>query len=98
MQLVPITTASRRGLSKIVSQSSETQVALTRHGQVIAAICSANQVDLNTKLVRESAAVVDAAADLVSSRSNRFSLNETCARPGLGVDRVHARAAKIQTR
>ena len=99
MQRVPMTTASRLGLSKIASQSAETQVALTRHGQVVAVVNSAEQVDRNARLMRESAAaVIDAAADLVSSRGNRLSLEETCARLGISVDRVRTRAAEIQTR
>ena len=95
LQRVPMASASRLGVSKVASQSANGRIALTSHGRVVAVVDSAERLDEDIRLMRESAAaVLDAAADLVSSLGKRLSLDETCARLGIDPDRVRARAAE----
>ena len=89
--------ASRLGVSKIASQSASGRIALTNHGRVVAVVDSAERLDEDVRLMRESAAaVLDAAANLVSTQGKRLSLDETCTRLGIDPDRVRARAAETR--
>jgi len=98
MRRLPIAAASRLGVSKLAAQSMDAPLALTRHGNVVAVVGSAARIDEDARLMRESAtAVIDAAADLVSSRGQKLSLNDVCARLNIDVDRVRTRAAELQS-
>ena len=97
MTRVPITTASRRGVSRLAADSEKNRVALTSHGRVVAVVDSAERLDADARLIREStAAVLDAAADLSSGRGKTFTLAETCQKLGIDPERVHARAEELR--
>ena len=91
---MPVTIASRKGVSGLVSEAAEQRVVLTSHGRPVAVVDSAERLDESARRMREAAlAVLDAAADLVASRSATFSLDEVCAKLGVDADRVRSRAA-----
>lgn len=97
MTRVPITTASRRGISRLATDSEKNRVALTSHGRVVAVVDSAERLDADARLIREStAAVLDAAADLASGRGKVFTLAETCQKLGIDPERVRARADELR--
>lgn len=86
---MPISTASRKGVSGVVGLAEDQTVVLTNHGRAVAKVDSPGQVEESVRLLREaSLAVIDAAGDLVEQRANRFSLDEVCARLGLDAQRV----------
>lgn len=92
---MPIAVASRKGLSAVVDSAEDQRVVLTRHGRPAAVVDSAERIDEDLRKVREAAAsVLDAAADLVSKRSKRFSLDEACSRLGIDAGEVRARAGQ----
>lgn len=92
---MPVSTASRKGLSGVVGYAEDQRVVLTNHGRPVAIVDSAERLDQEVRKVREaSLAVLDAAADLVSGRSKKFSLDDTCARLGLDPDRIRRLAAQ----
>ncbi|MER7558022.1 hypothetical protein ABTZ46_13840 [Nocardioides sp. NPDC126508] len=91
---VPMTAASRMGVSALAAKSAEGRIVLTSHGRAVAVIGSAEHLDDDLRALREATArVLDAAADIVSSRGELLSLEETCERLGVDVDRVRERAA-----
>lgn len=92
-----MTTASRRGVSRLATDSEKNRVALTSHGRIVAVVDSAERLDADARLIRESAAaVLDAASDLTASRGNRFTLDETCLKLGIDPDRVRTRANELR--
>lgn len=94
---VPITIASRLGVSRLATDSEKGRVALTSHGRVVAVVDSAERLDADARLIRESAAaVIDAASDLVASRGRRFTLAETCGKLGIDPERVRTRAEELR--
>lgn len=90
-----MTTASRMGISALAAKSADGKVMLTSHGRPVAVLGSAEHLDEDARLMRESAAaVLDAAADLASANGTLLSLAETCDRLGVDVDQVRRRAAE----
>ena len=86
---MPVAIASRKGLSSVVHEAEEHRVVLTSHGRPVAVVDSAERLDESARRVRDAQlAVLDAAADLVSHRSSKFSLAEAGERLGVDVDRV----------
>lgn len=86
---MPVATASRKGVSSVVHEAEQHRVVLTSHGRPVAVVDSAERLDESARRVREAQlAVLDAAANLVSGRSAKFSLAETCEHLGLDVERV----------
>lgn len=92
---MPVATASRKGISGVVTAADEQRVVLTSHGRPVAVVDSAERLDESARLIREaSLAVLDAAADLVSARGKKFSLDEVCTRVGVDAGRVRELAAE----
>ncbi|PXX68779.1 hypothetical protein DFR70_102465 [Nocardia tenerifensis] len=92
---VPITTASRKGVSGLVAASEEQRVILTSHGRAVAVVDSADRIDEDLRKIREAKlAILDAAADLASNRTRTFDLAEVCVRLGVDEARVRAIAAE----
>ena len=90
---MPVSTASRKGVSGVVAAADDQRIILTSHGRPVAVVDSAERLDADVRRIREaSLAVLDAAADLVSKRSEKFSLDHACARLGLDADRIRALA------
>lgn len=92
---VPITTASRKGVSGLVTASEEQRVVLTSHGRAVAVVDSADRIDDDMRKIREAKlAILDAAADLASNRTRVFDLAAVCVRLGVDESRVRALAAE----
>lgn len=92
---VPITTASRKGVSALAADGEHQRTILTSHGRPVAVVDTAARLDADVRRMREaSLAVLDAAADLAWGRAKKFDLDEVCARLGLDPDRVRNRAQK----
>lgn len=94
---VPMSAASRMGVSALAAKSAEGKVLLTSHGRPVAVIGSAERLDEDARLMRQAAAaVLDAAADIASSTGRSLTLEETCERLGVDVERVRATSAERQ--
>ncbi|MCV7043217.1 hypothetical protein H7J08_00805 [Mycobacterium frederiksbergense] len=94
---VPVSLAASKGVSALAEMSESKRVALTSHGRVVAVVDSPARVDAEVREVRDAAwAVVEAAADLVTQRSRRYSLDELCAKAGVDVERVRERSARLR--
>lgn len=92
---MPVSSASRKGVSGVVHAADDARVVLTSHGRPVAVVDSAERLDDEVRRLREaSLAVVDAAADLVSNRTKRFNLDEVCARVGVDAEKVRRLAAE----
>lgn len=91
---MPVTTASRNGVSKLAADAEDHRIILTSHGRPVAVVDSAERLDEDMRLVREASwSVVEAAGDLALGRSNRFTLEEVCAKLNIDPGRVRADAA-----
>ena len=91
---MPMSVASRKGVSAVAAAADEQRVVLTSHGRVVAVVESAERLDEQARQVREARlAVLDAAADLLSARGSKHSLDDVCARLGIDPVRVRERAA-----
>jgi PHD/YefM family antitoxin component YafN of YafNO toxin-antitoxin module len=92
---MPVSTASRKGVSGVVRAAEQQRVVLTSHGRAVAVVDSAANLDEDIRRLREaSLAVLDAAADLVAGRSVKFSLDDVCARLGMDADQIRSLAEK----
>ena len=92
---IPISVAARKGVSAVAASAGDQRVLLTNHGRTVAVVDSAERIDADLRVVREAAlAVLDAAANLVSDRSRKFSLDEVCARLGVDPDVVRRRSGE----
>jgi len=90
---MPISTASRKGISGVVAASEGQTVLLTSHGRAVAKVEGPEQAEASARLLREaSLAILDAAGDLAHQRVRQFSLDEVCNRLGVDADRVRALA------
>lgn len=93
---LPVSLASRRGVSALAELSEDNRVALTSHGRVVAVVDDPGRVDDQVREISEAKwAVLEAAADLVAQRSPRHTLDEVCAKIGMDPDRVRNRAATL---
>lgn len=89
---MPITTASRKGVSAVAAAAHKERVVLTNHGRPVAVVDSAERLDETARKVREATgAVLDWAASRVSDRGQRLTLDELCARAGVDPDVVRER-------
>lgn len=94
---LPVSLAAAKGVSALAQLSEEKRVALTSHGRVVAVVDSPARVDAEVREVRDATwAVVEAAADLASQRSRRYSLDELCAKVGVNPERVRERAEQLR--
>ncbi|GAB20251.1 hypothetical protein GOEFS_108_00110 [Gordonia effusa NBRC 100432] len=94
---VPMSVASRKGVSALADLIEENRVALTSHGRVVAVVDSPARVDSEAREVRNAAwAVVEAAASLAVQRSPRLTLDELCAKVSVAPERVRQRANELR--
>ncbi len=94
---VPISLASRKGVSWLSETARERRVVLTRFGAAQAVVDSAERIDDDAAQIRTAARlVVERYADAAASRSAVISLEDTCARLGVDIERVRARAAALR--
>lgn len=91
---MPITVASRKGVSAVAAEAEERRIVLTSHGRVVAVVDSAERIDESLRQVREAAlAVLDSAANNVSSRTEKLDLDRVCARLGIDAKAIRERAS-----
>jgi PHD/YefM family antitoxin component YafN of YafNO toxin-antitoxin module len=96
---MPITVASRKGVSALAAEASRSRVILTNHGRPVAIVDSAERIDQDMQRLRAaSAAILDAAADLVSQRSEKFDLDAVCSRLGLDANSIRDKAQHERNR
>lgn len=94
---MPISTASRKGVSAVAAAAGEQRVVLTSLGRPVAVVESAERLDDAIRSLREgSRSVVEAYAEIVRGRSATLSLHEMCDRLGISEADVHERAAALR--
>jgi len=94
---MPVSTASRKGVSAVAATAAHQRVVLTSLGRPVAVVDSAERLDEDVRRLREGARVIlDAYATVTADRSKRLSLTDVCARLGLDEARVRARAADLR--
>ncbi len=96
---MPISSASRKGISAIAAEAERHRILLTSHGRPVAVVDSAERLDKDLRVVREAArAVVEIGADRALERTKGLSLTEVCARLGLDENAVQKRAEVLRSR
>ena len=96
---VPITAASRQGVSRLAADAEAARIILTSHGRPVAVVDSAERLDEDARKMREAAnAVLDAAVARLDRRSERLDLAQACERLGVSLDKVRARADELSAR
>lgn len=94
---VPISEATKRGVSWLNETAASRRVLLTRFGRVNTVVDTAERLDATAALVDAARReVVEAYAGQAFSRARRLRLDEVCAKLGLDADRVRARAAELR--
>lgn len=94
---VPISEATKRGVSWLNETATERRVLLTRFGRVNAVVDSAERLDATAaKVDAARREVVEAYADQALRRARRLRLEDVCAKLGIDADRVRARAAHLR--
>lgn len=95
---MPMSVASRKGISAVSALAEDQRVILTSHGRAVAVVDSARRIDADLQQMREAAlAVADAAADLVRGRSRMRSLDAVCEHLGVDVDALRQRVEARRT-
>lgn len=94
---VPISVASRKGVSWVNDTAHERRVVLTKHGRADAVIDSAERLDRDAVRMREAArSVVEVYADRARDRAASRSLEDVCAELGVDADRIRRRASALR--
>ena len=90
---IPVSAASSKGVSGLIDEAEVHRIVLNRHGRVAAVIDSADRLDADVRRLREATnLVLDLAANLVSDRTAKRSLDEVCAKLGIDIERITAAA------
>lgn len=94
---MPITVASRKGVSAFAAASADARVLLTSHGRTVAVVDSAERVDEDLRRIREAARLVveSCAGAGLERHPAKLDLTDVCARLGLDPARVRERAAQL---
>jgi len=97
---MPITLASRKGISAIANEASEQRIILTSHGRTVAVVDDPERLDEDLRKMRESArAVADSAAEaILQRRPAHLNLEEICQRLQIDVLRVRAHAKRLASK
>lgn len=94
---MPISTASRKGVSAVAATAADQRVVLTSLGRPVAVVDSAERLDEDVRRLREGARVIlDAYATVAAERTKSLTLADVCAQLGVDEDAVHARAAHLR--
>lgn len=94
---MPVSVASRKGVSALTHEVAGYRVVLTSLGRAVAVVDSAERIDEDLRKVREAARlVVESLAENAKGRSTMFDLDDVCARLGVTVADVRARAQQLQ--
>ena len=92
---MPVSVASRKGISAVAATAEERRVVLTSLGRDVAVVDSAARLDDDVRRLREAArVVVDAFSDDAAEKTTRLDLEAVCARLGLDEQAVRARAVQ----
>lgn len=94
---VPISAASKRGVSWLCDTAAERRVVLTRFGAAQAVVDSAERIDAGASRIREAARlVVERYAEAGLGRAQTTNLADACAKLGLDPARIRARAEALR--
>lgn len=94
---VPISEATKRGVSWLNETAASRRVLLTRFGRVNTVVDTAERLDASAAKVEAARReVVEAYADHGLARARTLTLEEVCARLGLEAERVRGRAAELR--
>lgn len=93
---VPISEASKRGVSWLNDTVSERRILLTKFGQTTSVVDSAERLDELAARIDEAREVVERYADAALERTSRFTLQEACEKLGLDIDRVLERSRQLR--
>jgi len=94
---MPVSVASRKGISALTHEVAGYRVVLTSLGRAVAVVDSAERIDEDLRKIREAARlVVESLAETAKGRSTMLDLDEVCARLGISVADVRARAHQLQ--
>ena len=86
---MPMTAASRRGVSAVANEASDHRVVLTSHGRTVAVVDSPERLDADMGRLRAAAwEVLEAASNLYSDRSEKYSLRDACEKLGFDLDEL----------
>lgn len=97
---MPITIASRKGISAIANQANDQRIILTSHGRTVAIVDAPERLDEEIRKIRESArAVTESAAEAVlARRPAQLDLEELCTRLQIDIKQVRTRAKRLASR
>lgn len=97
---MPVSTGSRKGLSKVVSTAEEQRVLLTNHGRVVAVVDSAERLDEDLRRLREAAdSIIEfATGEATRNVGERWDLDAVCERLGLDSAVIRDRARNTSAR
>lgn len=97
---MPITVATRKGVSALAAEADDHRVVLTSHGRPVAVVDSAGRLDEDVRSIREAArAVTEAALEALSARLlAKLDLAEICGRLGVSMEEVRLRASELGQR
>lgn len=94
---MPVSIASRKGISALTHEAAGYRVVLTSLGRAVAVVDSAERIDEDLRKVREAARlVVESLAENAKGRSTMLDLDEVCGRLEISVADVRARAHQLQ--
>lgn len=94
---MPVSIASRKGVSALTREVAGQRVVLTSLGRAVAVVDSAERIDEDLRKIREaSRLVVESVAEIAKGRSTMLDLDEACMRLGVNVADVRARAQQLQ--
>jgi len=94
---IPVSVASRKGVSALTHEVAGYRVVLTSLGRAVAVVDSAERIDEDLRKVLEAARfVVESLAETAMGRSTKLNLEEVCARLKINVADVRARAQQLQ--
>lgn len=90
---VPISVASKRGVSWLAETAAERRLVLTRFGFPQAVVDSAERIDEGAALIRDATRLVtEHYADTAVRRTSGLNLEDACAKLGVDAARVRDRA------
>lgn len=95
---MPITTASRKGVSALTHAAEQQRVALTNHGRVVAFVDSPARAEADMRKLRGAAwEILRKAANLYSDRSEQHDLAQVSERLGFDFDELRAEVDRERT-
>ena len=94
---VPVTEASKRGVSWLNETAASRRVLLTRFGRIDSVVDSPDRLDKVASEVADARReVVESFAEVALTRSQHHSLAEVCARLDIDPQKVRARAQQLR--